>query len=82
MTADSAAKHAADSKSLAQRECAKADTERALIDAESEKTSTVKEPMATVEYIGFTVSVIGSSSTSKIIKIDVMVALLKEEQEV
>ena len=52
MMADSAAKRAADSKSLAQREGAKADTERALVDAESEKTSTVKELMATVEYIG------------------------------
>ena len=48
MMADSAAKRAADSKSLAQREGAKADTERALVDAESEKTSTVKELMATV----------------------------------
>jgi len=52
MMADSAAKRAADSKSLAQREGAKADTEKALVDAESEKTSTVKELMATVEYIG------------------------------
>jgi len=52
MMADSAAKRAADSKSLAQREGAKADTEKALVDAEAEKTSTVKELMATVEYIG------------------------------
>ena len=37
MMADSAAKRAADSKSLAQREGAKADTERALVDAESAK---------------------------------------------
>ena len=52
MMADSAAKRTADSKSLAHREGAKADTKRALVDAESAKTSTVKELMATVEYIG------------------------------
>merc|ERR1719454_176693 len=52
MMADSAAKRAADSKSLAQKGGAKADTEKALVDAEGERTSTAKELMATVEYIG------------------------------
>jgi septal ring factor EnvC (AmiA/AmiB activator) len=52
MMADSAEKRAADSKSLAQKGGAKADTEKALVDAEAEKTSTAKELMATVEYIG------------------------------
>jgi septal ring factor EnvC (AmiA/AmiB activator) len=52
MMADSAEKRAADSKSLAQKGGAKADTEKALVDAEEERTSTAKELMATVEYIG------------------------------
>merc|ERR1719183_769542 len=52
MMADSAEKRAADSKSLAQKGGAKADTEKALVDAEAEKTSTAKELMATIEYIG------------------------------
>ena len=113
MMADSAAKRAADSKSLAQREGAKADTERALVDAESEKTSTVKELMATVvgqlhgecdwlvkyfnvrkesfkaskkgdrQRLDFIMLAVRGKKVGfdKIIKmIDVMVALLKEEQ--
>jgi len=52
MIADSAAKRAADSKSLAQKGGQKADTEKALVDFEAERTSTAKELMATVEYIG------------------------------
>jgi septal ring factor EnvC (AmiA/AmiB activator) len=52
MMADSAEKRAADSKSLAQKGGQKADTEKALVDAEAEKTSTAKELMATIEYIG------------------------------
>merc|ERR1719265_2311906 len=52
MMADSAEKRAADSKSLSQKGGAKADTEKALVDAEEERTSTAKELMATVEYIG------------------------------
>merc|ERR1719162_1584552 len=52
MMADSAAKRAADSKSLAEKSGAKADTEKALVDFEAEKSSTTKELMATVEYIG------------------------------
>merc|ERR1719345_319564 len=52
MMADSAAKRAADSKSLAEKGGAKADTEKALVDFEAEKTSTTKELMATLEYIG------------------------------
>jgi len=52
MMADSAAKRAADSKSLAQKGGQKADTEKALVDFEAERTSTAKELMATVEYIG------------------------------
>merc|ERR1719162_394268 len=52
MMADSAAKRAADSKSLSQKEGAKADTEKALVDFEAELASTSKQLMATIEYIG------------------------------
>merc|ERR1711957_152180 len=52
LMADSAEKRAADSKSLAQKEGQKADTEAALVDFESESTSTAKALMATIEYIG------------------------------
>jgi septal ring factor EnvC (AmiA/AmiB activator) len=52
MMADSAAKRAADSKSLSQKDGQKAETQAALVDYESERTSTAKELMATVEYIG------------------------------
>jgi len=52
LMADSAEKRAADSKSLADKEAAKGDTEAQLITLGEEKKSTVKELMATVEYIG------------------------------
>merc|ERR1719497_232883 len=50
--ADSAEKRAADSKSLADKEAAKGDTESQLVTLGEERASTVKELMATVEYIG------------------------------
>jgi septal ring factor EnvC (AmiA/AmiB activator) len=52
MMADSAAKRAADSKSITAKEGEKAATEKALSDNEAEHGSTVKELMATHEYIG------------------------------
>merc|ERR1719162_924260 len=52
MMADSAAKRAADSKSLAAKEGQKADTEAALVEFEAELASTSKQLMATIEYIG------------------------------
>jgi len=52
MMADSSAKRAADSKSITAKEGEKASTETALNDHTEEHTSTVKELMATHEYIG------------------------------
>jgi len=52
MMADSSAKRAADSKSITAKEGEKAATETALNDQTEEHTSTVKELMATHEYIG------------------------------
>jgi len=52
MMADSSAKRAADSKSITAKEGEKAATETALNDHTEEHTSTVKELMATHEYIG------------------------------
>merc|ERR1719327_484920 len=52
LMADSAAKRAADSKSLADKEAAKGDLEVQLQELGDEKKSTVKELLATVEYIG------------------------------
>jgi peptidoglycan hydrolase CwlO-like protein len=49
--ADSAAKRAADSKSLEHKEAAKADTEGTLVKTEEEKTSKTKEAMATHQYL-------------------------------
>jgi len=51
LMADSAAKRAADSKSITAKAGEKASTEKALTDQSSEHTSTVKELMATHEYI-------------------------------
>jgi septal ring factor EnvC (AmiA/AmiB activator) len=48
---DSAAKRAADSKSLADKQGAKADTEAALVSSESEKKSKTAEAMANARYI-------------------------------
>jgi hypothetical protein len=48
---DSAAKRAADAKSIADKEAAKADSEASLIKTEEEKTSKTKEAMATAEYL-------------------------------
>merc|ERR1712176_287216 len=52
LMADSAEKRATDSKSLADKEALKGDTESQLVTLGEERTSTVKELMATVEYIG------------------------------
>jgi len=52
MMADSSKKRAADSKSITAKEGEKAATETALSDQEATHTSTVKELMATHEYIG------------------------------
>merc|ERR1719174_591318 len=51
LMADSAEKRAADSKSLSDKESLKADTEDALVKLSDEHKSTVKELMATEEYI-------------------------------
>jgi len=51
LMADSAEKRAADSKSITAKEGEKANTETALTTAEDTHTSTVKELMATEEYI-------------------------------
>jgi chromosome segregation ATPase len=51
LMSDSAAKRAADSKSITAKAGEKAATEKALTDQSSEHTSTVKELMATHEYI-------------------------------
>merc|ERR1719324_1883877 len=51
LMADSAAKRAADSKSITAKEGEKANTETALTEHEDTHTSTVKELMATEEYI-------------------------------
>jgi len=48
---DSAAKRSSDSKSIADKEGVKADTEAALIKDEESKTSTMKEAMNTHEYL-------------------------------
>merc|ERR1719421_797130 len=52
LMADSAEKRAADTKSLADKESQKGDTETALTTDEDTHTSTVKELMATEKYIG------------------------------
>jgi len=49
--ADSADKRALDAKSIADKEAAKADLEGGLIKDEEEKTATMKEAMATHEYL-------------------------------
>merc|ERR550537_209681 len=49
--ADSAAKRALDSKSIADKEGAKADLEARLLKDEDDKTATTKEAMATHEYL-------------------------------
>jgi peptidoglycan hydrolase CwlO-like protein len=51
MIADSGAKRAADSKSLAEKQGAKADTEAALVASTEEKKATTKQAMANGEYI-------------------------------
>merc|ERR1719240_2527181 len=51
MVADSAAKRAADSKSLAEKQGAKADTEAALVASKAEKKSKTAEAMANAKYI-------------------------------
>ena len=51
LTADSSEKRAADSKSLADKEALKADTEDELVKMQDEHKATVKELMATEEYI-------------------------------
>ena len=51
LMADSAEKRATDSKSLADKEALKADTEDNLVELGEEHKSTVKELMATEEYI-------------------------------
>jgi len=48
---DSSEKRAADAKSIMDKEAAKAETEAALIKDEEEKTATMKEAMATHEYL-------------------------------
>jgi len=48
---DSAAKRAADAKSIADKESAKADTEASLLKAEEEKTAKMKEAMATAKFL-------------------------------
>merc|ERR1712048_839486 len=52
LMADSAEKRAADSKSLSDKSAAKGDLEVQLQELGDEKKSTVKELLATVEYIG------------------------------
>jgi peptidoglycan hydrolase CwlO-like protein len=47
----SATKRASDSKSIEDKESAKADVEAALIDADEEKTAKMKEAMATAKYL-------------------------------
>jgi len=49
---DSAEKRALDSKSIEDKEGVKADTEARLLKDEESKTSTIKEAMATHEYLG------------------------------
>jgi peptidoglycan hydrolase CwlO-like protein len=49
---DAAEKRARDSKSIEDKESAKADTEARLLKDKEEKTSTMKEAMATHEYLG------------------------------
>merc|ERR1719471_1505215 len=51
MMKESAEKRVADSKSLADKQAAKADTEKALADATAEKKDTVGELFATLKYI-------------------------------
>ena len=51
LTADSAEKRAADSKSLADKEALKADTEDELVKMQDEHKATVKERMATEECL-------------------------------
>jgi peptidoglycan hydrolase CwlO-like protein len=51
MVEDSAAKRAADSKSLAEKQGVKADTEAALVASKSEKKSKTAEAMANAKYI-------------------------------
>jgi len=51
MMKDSAEKRVADSKSLADKQSAKADTEKALADLGTEKKDTVSELFATLKYI-------------------------------
>merc|ERR1719396_333000 len=51
LVADSAAKRSADSKSLADKQGAKADTEAALVASEGEKKSKTAEAMANAKYI-------------------------------
>lgn len=51
MVADSAAKRAADSKSLAEKQGAKADAEAALVQANEDHKSKTAEAMANAEYI-------------------------------
>merc|ERR1719375_2738977 len=48
---DSAEKRALDSKAIADKESAKADTEAKLLKDEEEKTATMKEAMATHEFL-------------------------------
>jgi len=52
MMADSAKKRAADSKSLTEKECTKADLEARLTQKSDEHKSTMNELMATEKYIG------------------------------
>jgi len=52
LMADSAEKRAADSKALTYKEALKADTEESLVKDQDERKNTVKELMATEEYIG------------------------------
>merc|ERR1719313_3283912 len=51
MVADSAAKRAADSKSLEEKTAAKADAEAALVQANSDHKTKTAEAMANAEYI-------------------------------
>merc|ERR1719217_295415 len=51
MTEDAAAKRAADTKSLAEKQEAKADTEAALVTSSGEKKETTKEAMANAKII-------------------------------
>merc|ERR1712241_958249 len=48
---DSAAKRASDSKSIADKESAKADMESRLIKTKEEETTKMKEAMATAKYL-------------------------------